>query len=480
MSVDQQIVPAGNFIGNQWIEEGSGDFLEVVNKYDQTLIATLPLASESQMNEAIKASEKGFESMRKWSAGKRSEMLSILHDLLAERKAVFVQMIVAEAGKPVAAARAEVERCLVTIKTGVSEALNLTGEMVPLDYNAGEGKTAYTRPFPIGPIACISPFNFPLNLVLHKVVPAFAVGCSVVLKPSPQAPLVALAFADLVTQAGYPTGAYNALVCDIPVAQQLVTDDRMKMLSFTGSSQVGWQLKNSAGKKKMALELGGNAAVIVTESADLQKAAKTITNGAYHYTGQTCISTQRIYVMKEVYDSFLLLLLDGISKVNSGDPADESVINGPVIDSHHLHRIADWVNEAKANGATILTGGEILNESNNIYAPTLIADTNPEMKVVNEEVFGPVAILEKVSTYQEALNAVNDSEYGLQAGVFTNQLDEVKQAHETLEVGGIMINNVPGFRIDSMPYGGVKSSGLGREGIKYTMQEMTEERLIIY
>ena len=473
-------LPSANFVNNEWRTEGSGASLTVTRKYTGEALAELPMAGPELMEEAIEGAVSAFAELKTWSAGRRSVMLAKLRDALAGRRQEFIDLIVAEAGKPVAYAANEIDRCLVTLDTAVREALTFTGELVPVDYHQGEGKTAFTRRFPIGPIVAISPFNFPLNLALHKIAPAFAVGCSVVLKPAPQAPLVALAFADLVREVGYPKGALNVLVCDIPVAQSLVTDPRMKMLSFTGSPSVGWHLKSIAGEKKVVLELGGNAAAIVDESAEVAETAQAIAIGAFLYAGQICISTQRIYVHAAIYEEFEKALLAAIKALKSGDPNDPHVINGPLIDAGHRNRIDLWIREAQHAGAVILSGGKALNESANVYAPTVLTNTRPGMKVVDEEVFGPVAILEKVDSFEEAIQRTNASRFGLQAGVFTNRLDQMKQAHEQLEVGGIMMNNVPGFRVDNMPYGGVKASGLGREGIRYSMEEMTEGRLLIY
>ena len=315
----------------------------------------------------------------------------------------------------------------------------------------------------------------------HKIAPAIAAGCTLVLKPAPQSPLSALAFAGLVDEAQcLPAGAISVLMADIPEAEKLVRDDRMKMLSFTGSPSIGWHLKNIVGKKKVALELGGNAAVIIDEGVELESAAKTVANGAFLYAGQICISTQRIYVHTSVYNKFESLLTEAVKKINTGDPRDEKNTVGPLIAPIHLKRVSDWVEEARSAGAKVLTGGKVLSEQNVTYAPTLLSHTNNSMKVCSEEVFGPVAILERVDSFEDAIERTNDSVFGLQAGVFTNRLDHMKLAFETLEVGGVIMNNVPGFRIDNMPYGGIKDSGLGREGIRYAMEEMTEPRLLVY
>lgn len=473
------IVKTHNFVGGAWLTEGPGA-LEVFDKYSGHSLAHVPLGSPSQMDSAIVAAQSGFHELRSWSAGRRSAALDRLADLLEARREGFVDLLVKEAGKPVSYARNEVERALVTVRTAAAEALRFTGETVAMDYGAGEGKTAFTRRIPIGIVAAITPFNFPLNLVLHKAAPALAAGCSVVVKPAPQAPLSALALAGLVSELDLPPGAFNVLVCDVPVAEKLVTDPRVAMLSFTGSSTVGWHLKAISGRKKVTLELGGNAAVIVDATARLEEAAKIVAKGAYIFAGQVCISTQRIFVVDSVYDRFQSLLTAEISAIKSGDPALEDVLVGPLIDAAHTQRVADWVNEARSGGARVLLGGSVQDEAHHLYAPTLLTQTKPSMKVCCEEVFGPVAILEPVATFEEGLARANDTPFGLQAGVFTNDLEHVKAAHRDLEVGGVMINNVPGFRIDSMPYGGVKDSGLGREGVRYAMEEMTEPRLLVY
>ncbi|MEO1585880.1 MAG: aldehyde dehydrogenase family protein [Bacteroidota bacterium] len=472
-------LPDANYINGQWVKSGT-ELLSVRNKYDQSLLSEVPKASISQMETAIASSQKGFQEMKAWSAGKRSEKLYQLKELLHQEAEFFAQLISAEAGKPIQYARGEIARCQTTLEFAAAEALRFSGEAIPIDFAAGEGRTALTRRFPIGPIAAISPFNFPLNLALHKIAPALAVGCSIVLKPSPYAPLTALAFAGLIEQVGYPAGAVNVLMCDIPVAEKLVRDDRMHMLSFTGSPKVGWHLKEICGKKKVTLELGGNAAVVVDHTAKLEEAAHKIAVGAFLYAGQICISTQRIYVERAIFDRFIPLLVAEIEKIQSGNPADEAILNGPVIDKAHFERIASWVDAAQKEGAKVLTGGKAIEADRFVYAPTLLTATRNEMKVVSEEVFGPVAIVEAVADFDAAIAAVNDSQYGLQAGVFTNSVDHMKQAHNELEVGGLMINNIPGFRVDSMPYGGVKSSGFGREGLRYAMEEMTEPRLLVY
>lgn len=469
-----------NFIANQWETAGDGSFTAVLDKYTGAELARLPNATEAQMEAAIDSAIDAFSQFRQWSAGRRSASLEKLATLIAEHQEELAALIVQEGGKPISYARNEIGRCITTVRTAAAETLRFSGETVPLDFGAGEGKIAFTTRHPIGPVACITPFNFPLNLVLHKVAPALAVGCTVIVKPAPQAPLSTMALATLIQSAGYPSGVFSALTCGIPVAEKLVTDERMAMLSFTGSDKVGWYLKGISGKKRVALELGGNAAVIVDESADLAQAAKLVAVGAYIYAGQVCISTQRILTVGKAHDAFQSLLLEEIRKLKVGNPGDPEVLVGPIIDKGHLERIESWVQEAADGGATILAGGKISDAEHNLFDPTLITGASPTMKVNCAEVFGPVATIEQVRDFGEAIRRANESNYGLQAGVFTNDFAHVKRAHSELEVGGVMINNVPGFRIDSMPYGGVKDSGLGREGLKYAMEDMTEPRLLVY
>lgn len=474
------LVQDRNFIAGTWAADGDGTFNTVVEKYHGYTLARVPHATGDQMERAIAAAVEAFPRFRALSAGERSEKLEQLAALIKEHEEPLAQLIMHEAGKPIGYARTEIARCITTVRTAAAEALRFSGEVVPIDHGAGVGKTAFTKRFPIGVVAAITPFNFPLNLVLHKVAPALAIGCPVVLKPAPQAPLSALALAGFIEQLGYPQGTFSTLLCGIPVAEKLVKDDRVAMLSFTGSDTVGWHLKAICGKKKVALELGGNAAVIVDEGLDLAAIAKTVATGAFLYAGQICISTQRIFAVDSVFDRFRDLLVEETGKVRCGDPADPATVVGPLIDKGHLERIAKWVEEAREGGAQVLTGGHIVDAEHNLYAPTLLTGTTDRMKVSCAEAFGPVATVERAKDFGEAIARVNDSTYGLQAGVFTHDHRHVKRAHTELEVGGVIINGIPGFRVDNMPYGGIKDSGLGREGLKYAIEEMSEPRLLVY
>lgn len=476
----RSLIQERNFVAGHWSSEGDGTFNTVLEKYHGFELARVPHATEAQMEKAIAAAHASRETLRKMSAGERSSKLDALADLLVEKQEALALLIAHEAGKPIGYAKGEIARSITTVRTAAAEALRFSGETVPLDHGAGAGRTAFTKRFPIGIIAAITPFNFPMNLVLHKVAPAMAVGCPVVLKPSSQAPLSALALAEMLETIGWPKGAFSVLLCDTKVAEKLVKDDLVSMLSFTGSDKVGWHLKSICGKKKVALELGGNASVIIDEGTDLAAVAKSVAMGANLYAGQTCISTQRIYVHQGVHKEFRDLLVKEFEALKAGDPTDEAVSVGPIIDEHHFQRISSWVDEAVQAGARQLTGGKPVDAQLHVYAPTLLTNVPSGLKVNCAEVFGPVAVLEAVPDFSTAIARVNDSAYGLQAGVFTNSIAHMKKAHEELEVGGIIINGIPGFRVDSMPYGGVKDSGLGREGVKYAMEEMSEPRLIVY
>lgn len=477
---NREILQAKSFINNEWVGHSTTNLITVVNKFDQGPVASIACADSSEVQFAIANSVQGFQTYSKLTSDKRAEIILKIRDGLIAEKDKFINLIVTEAGKPVNYASAEIERSISVLTAAASEATKISGEVVPMDFGAGIGRNASTKKFPLGPILAISPFNFPLNLVLHKVAPALAAGCSVILKPSAYTPLTALALASLCKKAGLPAGVLNVVICQNEEAALMLKDERIKMLSFTGSAEVGWKLKAEAQKKKVTLELGGNAAVIVDRSANLDEAAKAIAMGAYNYAGQVCIGVQRIYIDELVFDEFIEKFKAHTQKLKIGDPKDSEVVIGPMIEKKFVDRIDSWVKEAVADGATVLMGGEVFDEAHNIYAPTLLTNTKNTMKIVSEEAFAPIAIIEKVKYFDEVIKEVNDSRYGLQAGLFTNQISQMKYAFDNIEVGALIINGVPGFRIDTMPYGGVKDSGLGREGIKYAIEDMLETRLLVY
>lgn len=455
--------------------------LDVFDKYSGKRATRVALADAAAIRKAIVAAHQARGPMAAFPPDARRDVLDHCVLRFSQRAEELALTLCIEAGKPIKDARGEVTRLIDTFRIAAGEATRIGGEVLELQISPRtRGYRGMTRCVPVGVCSFITPFNFPLNLALHKVAPAMAVGCPVVLKPAPQAPLSALALAGLLEQIGWPAGAFNVLLSGIPVAEQLVTDERVAMLSFTGSDKVGWHLKRVCGKKKVALELGGNAAVIVDRGVDLAAAARSIAMGANLYAGQTCISTQRILVVDEVFAEFRSLLVAEYGKLQSGDPADPAVSVGPIIDALHFSRIGEWVAEAVRGGAEVLSGGEAADAARHVFQPTLLTGTASDMKVSCAEVFGPVAILESVRDVPHAIALANESAYGLQAGLFTNNLAHVKLAHEELEVGGIVVNSIPGFRVDSMPYGGIKDSGLGREGLRYAMEEMSEPRLLIY
>lgn len=453
--------------------------LEVFDKYSESLLQTIPLVDNSSLDEILEKAEAGFLLLKKSTCAARSTWLLNLEKQIEENAESLAALICSEAGKPISYARGEVTRSIKTLNLAAKEAARFD-EPYRVELGEGVPKKAHSNLFPVGPVFGIAPFNFPLNLILHKLGPALAVGNPVIIKPSPYTPLVALELEKLARKAGIPEEVFQVVVCSNETSEKILLDKRIKVFSFTGSPQVGWMLKEKVPRKKVILELGGNAAVVVEDAADLKAVADQVAIGAYLYAGQICISTQRIYVQENIYSEFLEHLLKSIEALKIGDPKEEETSVGPLIDKAHFERISSWVSEAVSSGAEVLTGAKASDSAHNIYAPTLLTNTKAEMKVVEEEVFGPVAIIEKYKNFSEALTEVNNSKFGLQAGVYTDKKENAAEAFEKLEVGGVMINNIPGFRIDSMPYGGVKESGFGREGIAYAMHEMTELKLLVY
>ncbi len=467
-----------NYIANHFHPSSSS--LEVNDKWNQEVLAKINYATPEQIEAALEKAYSCRKRLAHISQGRREAWLLELHGRLKSRFDEFASLISKEAGKPISYARAEVERCLTTLRLAAEEARRLIGEKVAIDYGAGAGKSAFTDRFPVGVVLGISPFNFPLNLALHKLGPAIASGCPIILKPSPLAPTSLFAFAELFEGLDMPEGSISILMVRDDQAPKLSSDERISLISFTGSPKVGWSIKQNAEKKKVLLELGGNAPVIIDETADLVDAAKKVAIGTFLYAGQICISTQRVFVVKKVYDEFLKKLLDETSKLKVGAPDDEKTQVGPLIAKVHLMRIDNWVHEAVSNGATVLCGGKILNIDQHLYAPTWLTNVKSTDKVMCKEVFGPVGVIESVDDFDQAIQRANDTSFGLQAGVFTNRLDHSKNAFRDLEYAGVMINNIPGFRVDSMPYGGIKDSGFGREGLRYAIEEFTETKLLVF
>src|SRR6202522_834699 len=465
----------GFFIDGHWADDG--DVVEVRSPFDGSVVGRITQARREHAEAAIAASVKAFGTTRRLPAFERQRVLRRVAQSMAERREEFSRTIVQEAGKPIKLARTEVDRAIFIFNVAAEEATRIYGEYLPLDWQEyTAGRWGIVKRYPIGPIAGITPFNFPLHLVAHKVAPAIAAGCSMVLKPAPQTPLSSLLLAECIQQAGWPDGGLNVLPLSNADASLLVTDERIKLISFTGSVPVGWDIKRRAGKKKVALELGGNAGAIVHSDADLVYAADRCVTGGFAYAGQTCISVQRILVEQSVYGKFVDILVEGVKKLTTGDPMQESTDVGPLIRESDAVRVTQWIDEAVRSGARLLCGGR---RRGSIVEPTVLTGTKNDMKVNCQEIFGPVGTVEPYGTFNEALRRINNSNYGLQAGVFTRDVKLLFQAYEELEVGAMIAGDVPSFRIDQMPYGGIKDSGIGREGLRYAIEEMTEPKLLV-
>ena len=465
----------GFYLRGKWIEEGTP--VEIRAPYDGTPLAQVFQGTREHVEQAIQAAVGAFGTTRKLPAFERQRVLRSVAQQITSRKDEFTRTLAQEAGKPLKAARAEVERAIFTFTVAAEETTRIPGEYLSLDWQeTTAGRWGIVRRFPVGPVVGITPFNFPLNLVAHKVAPAIATGCTIILKPAPQTPLSSFLLAEVIEQAGLPDGAFNVLPLSNEDAGLLVTDERIKLISFTGSAPVGWDIKRHAAKKKVVLELGGNAGVIVHSDADLATAAERCVAGGFSYAGQTCISVQRILVHRPSFAKFQELLLGGVSKLVMGDPMNESTDLGPMIRESDAIRATEWIQEAVQDGATLLCGGK---RHGATLEPTVLTGTRPDMKVNCREIFAPVVTLEAYDDFALALRLINESPYGLQVGIFTRDAGRIFQAFEELEVGGVIAGDVPNFRIDHMPYGGVKDSGFGREGLRYAIEEMTEPRLLV-
>lgn len=464
----------GVLINGKW--KTSGTVLEVKSPYDGKAVGKVHLAGPGLIEEALASATEAFGTLRRLSAWRRSEIILKTAEGITKREEELARTITLESGKPIRDARGEVKRAAMTFHLAAEEARRLGGQVVPLDISPGsDGRFAIVRRFPVGPVLGITPFNFPLNLVAHKVAPAMACGNPIIIKPAPRTPLSALLLGEIAIEAGLPAGGFNVVPCANEHASLLWEDQRIKKLSFTGSAAVGWMLKEKAGTRKVTLELGGNAGVIIHSDADLEFAAKRCALGAFSNAGQVCISVQRIYVQRTVFDRFTELYLEECRKIKMGDPMDEMTALGPMIEEAAAIRTEQWVGEALEQGASVLLGGK---RKGSFMEPTVLTGTRASMKVCGEEVFAPVVSLEAYGEFDEALKEVNSGLYGLQAGVFTRDMARVFRAYEELEVGGVVVGDVPTYRVDNMPYGGVKMSGFGREGVAYAIEEMTEPKLL--
>ena len=451
--------------------------LKVIDKYSGDLAYEVPLATPEVLDQAIAAAEAAAEPMRNMTVYERQAVLEHCIARFKERADELAEALCIEAGKPINDAKGEVGRLIDTFKVALEETPRILGETLPLDISPrAKGYRGMTQRVPIGPCAFISPFNFPLNLAAHKVAPAIAAGCPFVLKPASMTPIGALVIGEILAETDLPKGAFSILPCRRDSADMLTEDDRLKLLSFTGSPDVGWKLKARAGKKPVVLELGGNAACVVDNDWDLDDAVARVIIGAFYQSGQSCIGVQRLFVHSDVYDRFKEKLVAKTQALKSGDPKDPETFIGPMISQEEAERLHNWINDALDRGATLLCGGE---RDGNMLQATLLENVPTDCDVSAEEAFGPVAILESFDDYDTVLKRVNDSRYGLQAGIFTRDLYKAQKAWDTLEVGGVVIGDVPSWRVDHMPYGGVKDSGIGREGIRYAIEDMTELRLMV-
>lgn len=477
MSVDTEKLDVHfPYVGGKFVK--TGHLKSIVNPYNGDIVGKVHFADDDLIKQVVDRSVEGFEKMKNMPTFRRAEILENIARAIEKSAEKISNLLAREAGKPIKYARGEVQRCIITFKTAAEEAKRINGEILPLDWSvSSQNRTGYTRRFPIGVILGITPFNFPLNLVAHKVAPALAAGNSIIIKPASVDPISALTLVRIADDVGVPPGVLQVIPARVETIQPIIEDERVRMLTFTGSAEVGWKLKEKAGKKRVALELGGNAGVIVDKGANLEYARDRILMGGFAYAGQVCISVQRIYIHRDIYDEFVNALIEGVeTRVKIGDPLDPEVTLSSLITEEEAVRVHSWVQEAVDKGAEILIGGK---REGSVFEPTILSHVYRDTRVYKDEVFGPVVLVEPFDSFEEAINMVNDSRYGLQAGVFTPDLEKALAAFDKIEAGGVMINDVPTFRIDPMPYGGARESGFGREGLKYSIEEMTELKLMV-
>lgn len=462
-------------IGGKWLE--TGETFEVRSPFSGEILARVCKAGNEEIEETISAGVRAADEMRGLSRFEIYEGLSRIVEKIKKRRDEFARTIALEAAKPINAARGEVDRSIGTFEIAAAEAREFTGEVIAIDAQAlGKNRFAWTEKVPRGVVFGITPFNFPLNLVAHKVAPALASKNAIIIKPSPRTPLTSLLLGEVFLESGLPKAALQVVNMDVELIDGVLKDERIGMISFTGSADVGWKIREKAAKVPVALELGGNAPVIVDETADFDYSLERSVMGAFVYSGQVCISAQRFFVHERIFENWTNKFVERTKNLKAGDPLEESTELSVMIDEAAAKRAEGWVREATDNGARLLCGGK---REGAFLEATVLTDTQPEMRVVSEEVFAPITVVEKFSDFEEAINAANQSRYGLQAGVFTKDLFRAREAGNKLEFGGVIINDVPTFRVDNMPYGGVKASGFGREGVRYAMEEMTETRIIV-
>src|SRR5579875_80577 len=466
------------FINGAWVETSARD--ELRSPYDNSLQGYVFQAGAREIDEAVEGCANAFRLTRELSRGERAERLAAFAQAVAQRQEEIARAVTLTTGKPISYSRQEAARAAVVLDLAAEEAKRFGGAFEPLDHDLTRRfALGIVERFPVGPVAAITPFNFPVTLAVHKVGPALAVGNTVVLKPPPQCPQPALVLAECAAKAGFPPGSLNVVCAEPSVAERLVLDERVRMVSFTGSAKVGWALKQLAPRKRFCLEMGGNGGLIIDEDVDVEYAANRAARGAFIHAGQVCTSVQRIFVHRRVYGEFLRHFIAQTEKLKVGDPLDEATIVGPMINEAAAERVMQWIMEAKDSGATILTGAR---KEGNFVWPTVVeiaTKEGHELKPWREEVFGPVVTVERIESFAEGLALVNDSRYGLQAGVFTENLERAFMAFRKLEVGAVIVGDTSLFRVDTYPFGGVKDSGFGREGVRYAMEAMTEPRALI-
>jgi acyl-CoA reductase-like NAD-dependent aldehyde dehydrogenase len=463
------------YLGSKPVLNGAD--LPVTNKYTGEIVSTVTKADRNAIEKAIELAVSAAKPMKELPSYKKQEILYQVIDRITKRKDELAQVLAIEAGKPIRDSHGEITRLIDTFRIAAEEAVRIYGELMPLDISARvEGYQALLKRFPVGVCSFITPFNFPMNLAAHKIAPAIAAGCPFVLKPASATPISSIILGEIMAETALPEGAFSILPCSHRDAEPMITDERIKHLSFTGSPDVGWDIKARCGKKTITLELGGNAACIVDAGADIEYAVKRLIMGAFYQSGQSCISVQRIIAHEKIYDKLKSRLAEEASKLKYGDPLLEDTFLGPLITLDDAKRVESWVNEAVAAGAKVVTGGK---RHDACYEATILEDVRHDLKVSCVEVFGPVTTIEPFSDFKRAIEIANDSQYGLQAGVFTDNLDRAFYAYNDLEVGGVVINDVPSFRVDNMPYGGVKNSGIGREGVRFAIEAMTELKLMV-
>lgn len=463
------------YLAGKWVD--SKDKIRVESPFDDQMVGTVAAASKEDYVAAIDAAEKAFDETRKMPCYVRERICKQLSEALGKKKEDFARMMALEMGKAIKDARIEVDRAVSNFNIAGEEAKRVGGEMVDLDWTVGsEDRVALIRRFPMGVVAGISPFNFPLNLVVHKIGPAIASGCPIVLKPASKTPIVALMLAQLIDKTDLPKGAVSILPGSSKNAEPLIKDNRIKLITFTGSAQVGWWIRDNAGRKRTVLELGGNAGVAVADDADLDFAVQRVVAGSFGQAGQSCIAVQRIYVHEKVYDQFVKKFRLTAEKIRTGNPLKDETDLGPMVDTQAAEQTENWIKQAVDGGARVLVGGD---RKGRFITPTLIVNAKKSMNVCSQEVFAPVAVIFKYKNFNKMIDEINDTIYGLQTGIFTQRIKDIFYAFKYVECGGVVINDVPTYRADHMPYGGTKQSGIGREGPRYGIEDMTEVKTLV-